>query len=101
MRLRAGKPVLLLAIEHTEATARAVQSHTGALATDGATIDAACRAAGIERVRSPQELVDVAAALLDAPRPRGRRVAVVADGGGHGGVRRRAWRTAPGSTSRR
>ncbi len=82
----AGKPMLLLAIEHTEATARAVRSHTGALATDGATIDAACRAAGIERVRSPQELVDVAAALLDAPRPRGRRVAVVADGGGHGGV---------------
>jgi acyl-CoA synthetase (NDP forming) len=76
----------LLAIEHTDATARAVRSHTGALATDGATIDAACRAAGIERVRSPQELVDVAAALLDAPRPRGRRVAVVADGGGHGGV---------------
>jgi acyl-CoA synthetase (NDP forming) len=49
-------------------------------------IDAACEAAGIERVRSPQELVDVAEALLRLPRPRGRRVAVLADGGGHGGV---------------
>ena len=57
---RAGKRVLLLAIERTEATARAVRSHTGALASDGAAIDAACRAAGIERVRTPQELIDLA-----------------------------------------
>ena len=48
---RAGKPVVLMAIEHTDATARAVASHTGALASDSAAIDAACRAAGIERVR--------------------------------------------------
>jgi acyl-CoA synthetase (NDP forming) len=82
----AGKPVVLLAIEDTEATARAVRSHTGALASDGAVIDAACEAAGVERVRSPQELVDVAEAMLRLPRPRGRRVAVVADGGGHAGV---------------
>ncbi|HEX2102720.1 MAG TPA: CoA-binding protein, partial [Solirubrobacteraceae bacterium] len=54
----AGKPVLLMAVAHTEATARAVRSHTGALASDGAAIDAACRAAGIERVSAPQELVD-------------------------------------------
>jgi acetate---CoA ligase (ADP-forming) len=83
---RAGKRVLLLAIEHTEATARAVRSHTGALASDGAAIDAACRAAGIERVRTPQELIDLAEGLLRAPLPAGRRIAVLADGGGHGGL---------------
>jgi acetate---CoA ligase (ADP-forming) len=83
---RAGKPVVLLAVERTEATARAVRSHTGALASDSAAIDAACRAAGMERVRSPQELVDLAQGLLRAGVPRGRRVAVLADGGGHGGV---------------
>jgi acetate---CoA ligase (ADP-forming) len=83
---RAGKPVVLLAVEHTEATARAVQSHTGALASDSAAIDAACRAAGMERVRSPQELVDLAQGLVRAGVPRGRRVVVLADGGGHGGV---------------
>jgi acyl-CoA synthetase (NDP forming) len=82
----AGKPVVLLPIEHTEATARAVRSHTGALASDRATIDAACRAAGIERVDSPQELVDLAQALLAAPPAAGSRVAVLADGGGHGGI---------------
>jgi acyl-CoA synthetase (NDP forming) len=83
---RAGKPVLLMAIEHSEATARAVASHTGALASDGAAIDAACRAAGIERVRAPSELVDVADGLLRAGPLRGRRVGVLADGGGHAGI---------------
>ncbi len=83
---RAGKPVLLMAIEHSEATARAVASHTGALASDSAAIDAACRAAGIERVRAPQELIDVADGLLRAGPMRGRRVGVLADGGGHAGI---------------
>ncbi|MET0972369.1 MAG: acetate--CoA ligase family protein [Thermoleophilaceae bacterium] len=81
-----GKPVVLLAVEHSEAAARAVRSHTGALASEGAAIDAACRAAGMERVRGPQELVDLAQGLLGAGSLRGRRVAVLADGGGHAGI---------------
>ena len=83
---RAGKPMLLLAIERTEATARVVASHTGALASEDAAIDAACRAAGIERVRAPQELIDVADGLLRAGPMRGRRVGVLTDGGGHAGI---------------
>ena len=82
----AGKPVLLMAVAHSEATARAVRSHTGALASDAAAIDAACRAAGIERVAAPQELIDVADGLLRAGVPAGRRIAVLSDGGGHGGI---------------
>jgi acyl-CoA synthetase (NDP forming) len=82
----AGKPVVLMAIEHRAATGRAVASHTGALASDSAAIDAACRAAGIERVRTPQELIDVADGLLRAGPARGRRVGVLADGGGHAGI---------------
>jgi acetate---CoA ligase (ADP-forming) len=84
--VRAGKPVVLLAVERTDATARAVRSHTGALASDSAAIEAACRAAGMERVRGPQEMVDLAQGLLRAGRASGRRVAVLADGGGHGGI---------------
>jgi acetate---CoA ligase (ADP-forming) len=83
---RAGKPVVLLTVGRTEATARALQSHTGALASDSAAIDAACRAAGMERVSGPQELVDLAQGLLGAGVPGGRCVAVLADGGGHGGI---------------
>jgi acyl-CoA synthetase (NDP forming) len=82
----AGKPVVLLTIEHSEAAARAVRSHTGALASDALAIDAACRAAGIERVRTPHELIHLAHGLLRGGRLRGRRVAVLADGGGHGGI---------------
>jgi acyl-CoA synthetase (NDP forming) len=83
---RAGKRVVLLAVQRSEATARAVRSHTGALASDRAAIDAACRAAGMERVRGPQELVDLAQGLLRARSLLGRWVAVIADGGGHGSV---------------
>jgi acyl-CoA synthetase (NDP forming) len=82
----AGKPVLALAIERSAAGSRAVRSHTGALASDGAAIDAACRAAGVQRVRTPRELVDAAQALLRCPASRGRRIAVLADGGGHGSI---------------
>jgi len=79
----AGTPVIALAIDGSGAGSRAVQSHTGALASDGAAIDAAFAAAGVQRVRTPRELVDAAQALLRAPAARGRRVAVLGDGGGH------------------
>jgi acyl-CoA synthetase (NDP forming) len=79
----AGTPVVALAIDGSGAGSRAVQSHTGALASDGATIDAAFAAAGVQRVRTPRELVDAAQALLRSPASRGRRVAVLGDGGGH------------------
>ena len=77
-------PVVLLAAGGSEAGQRAALSHTGALVSGSAAIDAACRAAGIVRVGTPRELVDAAQLLLAQHRPRGRRVAVVGDGGGTG-----------------
>jgi acetate---CoA ligase (ADP-forming) len=82
----AGKPVLALAIERGTATTRSVRSHTGALASDGAVIDAACRAARVQRVRTPREMIDAASALLRCSPARGRRIGVLADGGGHGSI---------------
>jgi acyl-CoA synthetase (NDP forming) len=81
---RNGKPVVVLAAGRSEAGARAARSHTGALASELAAVEAACRAAGAELVRTPAELVDAAQATLAATLPRGRRVAVFGDGGGHG-----------------
>ena len=46
-------------------------------------IDAACRAAGVDRVRSPREMADLVAALHRHGSMPARRVAVIADGGGH------------------
>jgi acyl-CoA synthetase (NDP forming) len=80
----AGKPVLLLTGGVSEASARAARSHTGALVSDLRAVEAACRAAGVVRVTTPKQLVDAAHALLSGRVPRGRRVAVYADGGGHG-----------------
>ncbi len=82
----AGKQVILLAAGGSEAGARAAASHTGALASDGAAVAAACRAAGILQVATPKELVDRALASVSSIRPRGRRVAIVGDGGGTGVV---------------
>ena len=80
------KPVVLLNSGRSAAGARGAASHTGALVTSDAVIAAACREAGVVRVDSPGELVDACLAFVRSPRARGRRVAVLADGGGHGSV---------------
>jgi acyl-CoA synthetase (NDP forming) len=80
------KPVILLNSGRSAAGARGAASHTGALVTSDAVIAAACREAGIVRVDSPGELVDACQALVCSPRAHGRRVAVIADGGGHGSI---------------
>jgi acyl-CoA synthetase (NDP forming) len=82
----AGKQVVLLAAGGSEAGARAAASHTGALASDSAAVDAACRAAGILCVTTPKQLVDCVLACLSPNRPAGPRVAIVGDGGGTGVV---------------
>ena len=78
----AGKPVLLLAGGASAAGVRAARSHTGALVSDSVAVDAAARAAGIIRVATPREFVDLAQLLLAESAPAGRRVAIVSDGGG-------------------
>ena len=82
--VEAGKPVLLLTVGAGEVSAQAARSHTGALVSDATAVEAACRAAGMQRVRSPRELIDLAQAVLARNRPRGRRVVIIGDGGGHG-----------------
>src|SRR4029077_3598943 len=77
------KPVILLNSGRSAAGARGAASHTGALVSSDAVIAAACREAGIVRVDSPGDLVDACQAFVRSPRARGRRIAVIADGGGH------------------
>jgi len=83
---RAGKRVILLAPEATAPSARMAAAHTGSVVSSEPAIAAACRAGGIDRVADPRELVAVAGAILRGRRLAGRRVAVVADGGGHAGL---------------
>lgn len=86
-RLRAaGKPTVLLTVGASAASSRLARTHTGSLTSSLDVVDAACRAAGVIRVDTPTEVVDVARTLLAAPWPRGRRVAVVGDSGGQSGI---------------
>ncbi len=82
----AGTPVAVLAAGSSTAASRGAQSHTGSLTSDAAVIKAACQVAGAIRVETPRELADVLLALRQHASPRGPRVAVLTDGGGHGVV---------------
>ena len=79
-----GRTVVLLAPGSSEAGARAAGSHTAALVSGDAVVEAVARAGGMVRVRTPAALVAACAALAQAPPSRGPRVGVVSDSGGQG-----------------
>lgn len=69
----------------TEAGSRAAASHTGAMATNDTAVQAVFDKAGIIRVKSREELIDVAIALTAmGEKLDGHKVAVVSDAGGPG-----------------
>ncbi len=78
------KPVVVLKAGRSVEAARAVTSHTGALAGSDRAFDAAVKQAGAVRVHSVEALFDLAHALERQPLPKGRRLAVVTNGGGLG-----------------
>jgi acetate---CoA ligase (ADP-forming) len=82
--VEAGKHVLVIAAGGSDASSRAARSHTGSLTSAAEVVAAACRAVGAIKVGTPDELVETAHLLLSGRYPRGPRVAVLSDGGGHG-----------------
>jgi acyl-CoA synthetase (NDP forming) len=83
-RTTAVKPVVVLRGGLTEYGGKAAASHTGAMAGSGPVYEAAARQAGVVTCTSTQEAVDLASSLAYLPLPKGRRVAVVTNGGGAG-----------------
>ncbi|MEW1828210.1 acetate--CoA ligase family protein [Streptomyces sp. NPDC088196] len=83
---RAGKHALLLTTGASEGSRRLARSHTGSMTSALDVVDAACRAAGALRVATPRELVEAARVLDTTAPPGGRRVAVISDSGGQGGI---------------
>lgn len=81
-----GKPTVLLTVGASTASSRLARTHTGSLTSSLDVVDAACRAAGVVRVATPAELVDVARGFLAVSALRGRRVAIVGDSGGQSGI---------------
>jgi acetyl-CoA synthetase (ADP-forming) len=80
------KPVVAVKVGGTEESARAVMSHTGALAGADAVYTAAFKQSGVIRVEDDDELCDVVYALLNSPLPRGNRVGILSIGGGPGAL---------------
>jgi acetate---CoA ligase (ADP-forming) len=84
-RVSASKPIIAVKSGRSPAGAKATSSHTGAmLAASDTTVDALFRQAGVIRTDTIGELLDTAALLSGQPVPRGRRVAIVTNGGGPG-----------------
>jgi acyl-CoA synthetase (NDP forming) len=74
-------PVVALKAGATPPGRRAAESHTGALATEDAVVDAFLERHGIWRARTTRELVHAAELYLQRPRVAGRRLAVVSNSG--------------------
>ena len=80
------KPIVVVKVGGTEESARAVMSHTGALAGSDAVYAAAFRQSGVIRAEDDDELCDVVYALLNSPLPRNNRVGILTIGGGQGAL---------------
>jgi acyl-CoA synthetase (NDP forming) len=83
-RVARTKPIVAMKAGRTSAGARAASSHTAALAGSEAAVDALFRDAGVLRVDTLEELLDVTGLLAGQPLPRGRNVAVLTNAGGLG-----------------
>jgi acyl-CoA synthetase (NDP forming) len=80
------KPIVVIKAGGTEESARAVMSHTAALAGADPVYTAAFKQSGVIRVDDDDELGDVIFALLNAPLPRGNRMGILSIGGGPGAL---------------
>lgn len=84
--LAAEKPIVMLKLGRSELGKQAAQSHTGALASDDAVLQAVCRKYGVVRVYSLDEMIDQCLVLNQRRWPKGRRIAMAGFSGGGKGL---------------
>jgi len=78
------KPIIVLKAGKTARGAAAASSHTGALAGAYKVYRSAFKQIGVIEAENLQELFDMGKALAKQPLPKGRKVAIITDGGGIG-----------------
>jgi acetyl coenzyme A synthetase (ADP forming)-like protein len=83
-RVSRRKPIVAVKSGRSAAGERAASSHTAAMASPDVAVDALFRQAGVIRVDSLDDMVDVAQLLVAQPLPQGPRVAIVGNSGGPG-----------------
>ena len=77
-------PLVVLKAGRTSAGRRGAASHTAALSSGDVAVDAFLHQAGVIRAGSIEEVLDLATVLSSQQHFRGRRVAIVTNGGGSG-----------------
>lgn len=85
--MRAGKPIILTKIGHSQAGQRAAASHTAALAGSYTAYNAMFERYGVIEGRDIEEIVDIAAGFSywRGRLPKGKRVGIITGSGGAGG----------------
>jgi acetyl coenzyme A synthetase (ADP forming)-like protein len=78
-----SKPLVAIKIGTSAAGIRSAASHTGALAGSNEVYDGAFKQVGIIRVDTSDELLDIGETMAKCPLPKGNRIAILSDGGGH------------------
>lgn len=78
----ASKPIIVLKAGRTSSGRRGAASHTASLASDDAAVGALLDAAGVIRVDTLEEMLDLAQLLTHQHAPSGKRVALVGNAGG-------------------
>ena len=76
------KPVIAIKSARTKAGMKAASSHTGALASSDAVVDAFLEQSGVIRVNTTDEMFDIARAFDMANLPSGNRVGILTNAGG-------------------
>lgn len=76
-----GKTVLVVKIGGSQAAREAALAHTGSLAGSHAAFDALAQEAGVVRVETLEDMIEAAAFLARARRPKGRRIALITNSG--------------------
>ena len=83
-RVGQNKPIVVLKAGRTPAGQSAAGSHTAALATNDAAVDALFAQCGVIRAKTLEEFLALATGLSNQPRPDGRRVGILTNSGGPG-----------------
>lgn len=83
-RIGKTKPIVLIKSGVSSRGAKAVSSHTGALAGSTASLQAACRSAGVHLARNTQEFVSMLMTFRASPALATPRIAVITNAGGPG-----------------
>jgi len=78
------KPIVAVKSGRSTAGTRAASSHSAALASSDAAVDALFEQTGIIRAHTVEQLLDITRLLASQPLPSGRRVGAVTNAGGPG-----------------